>query len=68
VFVAASATVTWSSVTDRYYFVQRATNLAQPLVFSLLQSNLVGLPGTTTFTDTSAPPNGPAFYRIGVGQ
>ena len=66
-FVPASATISWSSVTNRQYFVLRATNGALPPVFSLLRSNLAGLPGTTKFTDTNAPPAGPAFYRVGVG-
>ena len=58
--------LTWSSVTNRSYFVQRATSLVPPPAFYLLQTNLPGLPGTTSFTDTNPPASSPAFYRIGV--
>jgi hypothetical protein len=59
-------TLTWPSVTNRAYFVQRATSMMPPPAFSLLQSNIPGLPGTTSFTDTNPPASGPAFYRVGV--
>ena len=62
----SSVTLTWSSVTNRAYFVQRATNLVNQPAFSLLQTNIPGRPGTTSFTDTNPPVSGPAFYRIGV--
>jgi hypothetical protein len=32
----------------------------------VLQTNIPGLPGTTSFTDTNPPTSGPAFYRVGV--
>jgi hypothetical protein len=57
-------TLSWSSVTNRSYFVQRATDLKVPASFSLLRSNITGLAGTTSYTDTNAP--SPAFYRVGV--
>jgi len=66
VFVPASVTLTWSSVANRAYFVERATNLAPPTAFSVLQTNIPGLPDTTSFTDTSPPLSGPAYYRVGV--
>jgi hypothetical protein len=62
----AGMTLTWTSVTNRAYFVERSTNLVPPPAFSLLQTNIPGLPGRTTFTDTTPPASGPAFYRIGV--
>jgi len=65
-FVSASATLTWPSVANRTYFVERATNRVPPLVFSLLQGNIPGLPGTTSFADPNPPASGPAFYRVGV--
>jgi hypothetical protein len=61
-------TLAWSSVSNRSYYVERATNLAALPAFLPLQSNIPGLPGTTTFTDTNPPPSGPAFYRVGVQQ
>jgi hypothetical protein len=62
----AGVTLTWSSVTNRAYFVERATNLMPQPAFSFLETNIPGLPGTTSFTDTNPPPSGPAFYRVGV--
>ena len=64
----SGVTLSWISVTNRSYFVLRATDLAESLAFSLLQSNVAGLPDTTSFTDTNAPATGPAFYRVGVHQ
>ncbi len=66
VFVPASVTLNWLSVTDRTYFIERATYLASPPAFSVLQSSIPGQPGTTSFTDSNPPASGPAFYRIGV--
>jgi parallel beta-helix repeat protein len=66
VVLPAGVTLTWASVTNRTYFVQRATSLVPPPGFSLLQTNIPGLPGTTSFTDTNPPAPGPAFYRVGV--
>jgi hypothetical protein len=58
--------VTWESVVGQSYLLERATNSADS--FSLLQSNILGQPGTTTFTDTTAT-NGEAFlYRVGVPE
>jgi len=55
----------WSSDTNHAYFVERASSLEGPLSFSLLQTNLPGLPGTTAYTDTAAPSLPAAFYRVG---
>jgi hypothetical protein len=60
----SGVTVTWSSVTDRTYALERATDLAPAPAFSLLQSNLPGLPDTTSFTDTNALGAAPRFYRV----
>ena len=63
---ASDQVVRWTSVTNRTYFLQRATNLAGPSPFSVLQANLPGQADTTMFTDTNRPPGTPLFYRVGV--
>ncbi len=64
----AGLVVSWESVSNRTYFRQSGTNLGMQPVFSTIQSNLVGQPGTTSYTDTNALGNGPFFYRVGVQQ
>jgi hypothetical protein len=42
----------------------RATNLVTVPPFSVLKSNIAGLIGTTSFTDTNPPAGPAAFYRV----
>ena len=58
--------VTWQSVTNASYYLQRATNLTAQPAFLPLATNLVGHSGTTSYTDTNAAGPGPFFYRVGV--
>lgn len=60
-----SVKLTWQSVTNRTYYVERATTLAGEPAFSLLESNIAGLEGTTSYTDTLQA-SGPSYYRVGV--
>jgi hypothetical protein len=63
---ASGVTVTWQSVTNRGYYLQRSVDLSVQPAFLNLQSNIVGQAGTTSYTDTNAVGAGPLFYRIGV--
>ena len=60
----AGIVVTWASQTTRIYFLQRSASLTQ--VYSTIQDNILGQPGTTSYTDTTAIGPGPFFYRVGV--
>jgi hypothetical protein len=57
--------VTWASQDNRTYSLQRGANLALT-AFSIIQDNIVGQAGTTSYMDTNAVGPGPFFYRIGV--
>ena len=59
----ASAKVTWQSVANVTYFLQRSTDLS---AFTSLHSNIVGQAGSTSYTDTTATDSGSYFYRVGV--
>jgi PKD repeat protein len=58
-------TLQWQGVSNRTYFLQRATNLV-PAIFSTIASNLHGQPGLQTYPDLTATNPGPYFYRVGV--
>lgn len=58
--------VSWQSVSNRTYFLERASDLGDQPAFSMLTSNIVGQLGTTSFTDTNAVGSSPFFYRVGV--
>jgi len=64
----SGVTVSWQSVTNRSYWLERSTNFASSPTFSCIASNLAGQLGTTSYTDTNALGPGPFFYRVGVQQ
>jgi hypothetical protein len=64
-FSPPSITLRWASVSNRTYYLQRATNLAGQPLFSVLQTNIPAL-ATNSFTDTTLPASGAAYYRLGV--
>ena len=62
----SGVTVNWQSVTNRSYWLERATNFASSPAFRTVKSNLAGQLGTTSYTDTTATNGGPFFDRVGV--
>jgi hypothetical protein len=60
--------VTWQSLIGKRYFLERATNLLDTAPFTLIATNIMGVFGSKTFTDTNALGTGPFFYRVGVQQ
>jgi len=62
----AATLILWQSVLGQRYSVERATNASGP--FSLLQGNVPGQAGTTSFNDTNEAYLSPLFYRVKVGN
>jgi hypothetical protein len=71
---SGARTVTWESVTNRSYFLERGTNLFNAELgtgnaeFSVVATNIVGQAGTTSFTDTNSPSSRFLYYRVGVQE
>jgi hypothetical protein len=64
----SGVTVSWQSVSNRTYFLERANNLGAAPPFSLLKSNITGQASVTSYTDTNAIGASPFFYRVGIQQ
>ncbi|MFN7507176.1 MAG: hypothetical protein ACK5Q1_16635 [Limnobacter sp.] len=55
-------TLAWSSEAGRVYRLEASSDLGQ---WTLVDGAIPGLPGTTTFTDTTAPAGTlKRFYRV----
>jgi hypothetical protein len=61
-------TLAWTSVTNRFYLLERATDLGGPSAFSVVRSDIVGLFGTTTYMDTNGMGSTHLFYRVRVQE
>ena len=62
----AGLVVSWQVVSNRTYYLQRATNLVGPGAFIIIASNLTKQAKSIQFTDTTATAQAPRFYRVGV--
>ena len=60
--------VTWESVTNRTYFLERSINFERQPTFSTLATNIVSQPGTTGYTGTNAVGSRFLYYRVGVEE
>lgn len=59
--------VTWLSVTNRSYVLERSTNSSSPsLFFHPIETNISGCLNTTSYTDTTAGASALSIYRIVV--
>jgi len=63
----SGTTLRWSSVTNRTYWVEGTTNPASES-FSLIATNLTGLAGTLTYTNTNSSAFSTLCYRVGVAR
>jgi hypothetical protein len=62
----AGVTVRRASVNGVQYLLQRSTNLTVQPLFQIIQENIAGQGGTTSYQDASATNNTPYYYRVGV--
>lgn len=58
--------ISWESVATRDYWLERATNLGFAAPFETVATNITGVAGTKTYTDSTATNGGPYLYRVGV--
>ncbi len=64
----STVAVAWTSVANKNYTLEWATNLAAVPAFSLWRSNIAGQAGTTSLFVTNAPGLSPCFYRVRVDR
>jgi hypothetical protein len=63
---AAGLDVSWESVSNRSYWLERGGDLGAAPAFQTISTNIPGVAGVKTFNDLSATNGGPYFYRVGV--
>ena len=61
-FQLSGRVISWSSVTNKYYRLERSTNLING--FSPLPSNILATPPLNVHTDNTAVGAGPWLYRV----
>jgi len=62
----SGVTVSWESMANRTYFVERSTNLFGASAFQSIATGIPGQLGLTSFVDTNAPGSIPRYYRVGT--
>jgi hypothetical protein len=65
-FGPSTITVRWQSVSGVTYYLQRSTNLLAQPPFSSVQSNIIGLSGTSSWAGARTGGSDPVFYRVAV--
>jgi hypothetical protein len=60
----SGVTVTWQSVTNRTYLLERTTSLGAQPSFSPIADNFVGQDGMTSYVDTNNFGSSTFFYRV----
>jgi len=61
-------TLSWQSVTNRSYSLERAAEISSPQSFLTIQTGILGQPNVTTALDTNWPGAGIYLYRVKLEQ
>ena len=63
---ANGVAITWGSVTNKFYAVQRSSGLGSPPMFTSIAEHLLSTPPQNSYLDLSATNGGVFFYRVCV--